>query len=120
MSAADRGVREGIRGRLLARGSLRTRSQDVPDLHLALSLDLDRAPGLALELAGDELVRGARDLDSTGRPMRLHAASGVHGVTPEVVQEPLRPDDAGDDRAGVDPDAELHAQVAHLVTGAHR
>ena len=53
----------------------------------------------------------------SGRALRLHPARGVHGVAPQVVEEPLAADDAGDDRAGVDADAELEAEVADGAAG---
>src|SRR5581483_7991813 len=81
----------------------------VPDGHRALALDLGGAPRLAVEAVGDALVGALGDLHGAGRAVRLHAAGDVDGVAPQVVQEPLLPDDPGDHRAGVDPDPEAQA-----------
>ena len=59
------------------------------------------------ELILQQLVRRARDLDLSGRALGLHPARRVHGVAPEVVEEALRADHAGDDRSGVDADPQL-------------
>src|SRR5262249_25365637 len=72
-------------------------ADEVPRLHLALALDRDPAPRLALELVGEQLVRRTGDLDPPGRSVGLHTARRVHGVAPEVVQEALAADHAGDD-----------------------
>jgi hypothetical protein len=39
---------------------------------------------------------------------------------PEVVQEPLPADHAGDDRSRADPDAQLEPQMPDLADRAHR
>ena len=39
--------------------------------------------------------------------MGLHPRGDVHRVSPDVVREPRKADDAGDDRARVDPDTQL-------------
>ena len=51
--------------------------------------------------------------------MRLHPARDVHGISPEVVQEALATDDAGDHRAGIDTDAQLKAEVSDGLAGPH-
>ena len=57
-------------------------------------------------------MRSAVPCDS----MRLR----VHRVAPQVVEEPLAADDAGDHRAGVDADPELEVEVADGTVGARR
>src|SRR5688500_14529485 len=76
----------------------RPRSHQVPGLHLALPLDVDRPPSPAGELVLQQLVRRSRDLDLTWGAVRFHAARRVHGIAPEVVEEALRADHAGGDR----------------------
>src|SRR4029079_7011282 len=98
------GVRAGPGGD--GRRAVAPRAAEIPRLDLAFPLDRDPPARHALELVPDELVGRVGDLDPPGRPVRFHAARGVHRVTPEVVEEPLAPDHAGHDRAGVDPDAE--------------
>src|SRR5207302_2306397 len=73
------------------------------------------AAALALEVVPEELVSCVGDLDPVRRALRLHPARDVDRVTPEVVQEPLPADDAGDDRARVDPDAQLEPEVADAI-----
>ena len=55
-----------------------------------------------------------------GVPVGLHPARHVDGVAPEVVQEPLPSDHAGDYGPGVDPDPELEAEVTDRVLRSHR
>src|SRR5829696_52146 len=101
-------VRQPRRGRSLRnRRAARARTHEVPGLDVALALDRDRAPCLELELAAEQLVRRARDLDPPRRAVGLHSAGHVHRVAPEVVQEPLAANHAGHDGARVDPDPEL-------------
>ena len=54
----------------------------VPGLHLALALDVDRSPTLAHELVVQQLVRRPGHLDFAGRPVALDPACRVHGVAP--------------------------------------
>jgi hypothetical protein len=44
----------------------------------------------------------------------FHAARGIHGVAPDIVDKLVRPDDAGNDRAGMNADARLKAQVGRV------
>src|SRR5919109_1680026 len=69
-----------------ADGGVDAPTDEIPDVHLALPLDGDRPPRLAHELVVEQLLRGTRDLDPPRGPVRLHAASSVHGVAPEVVE----------------------------------
>src|SRR2546429_3731820 len=78
--------------------------------HRPLPLYLDPAARSELVALPQLFVGPRRDLDGAGQAVGLHAAGGIDGVAPEVVDE-LRPaDDAGDDRAGVDADPHLERQ----------
>src|SRR5688500_14653734 len=92
----------------------------VPHLDLALPLDRDRPPRLALELVAEQLVRRAADLDPPRRPVRLHAAGRVDSIAPEVVEEALAADHARYHRARIDADPELEAEAADSFVRAHR
>ena len=56
--------------------------ENVPDLHLALALDMDGALRFADEVILDKFVGGFRDLNAAARAMRLHPAGRVHRVAP--------------------------------------
>ena len=49
-------------------------------------------------------------LNFSRKAMRLQTRGRIHGVPAEVVRELLPPDDAGDDRAGMNTDAEIERQ----------
>ena len=82
---------------------------EVPGLHRALPLDLDRPTLRADELVLQQIVRRTGDLDLPRRPVRLHPARRVHRVAPQVVQEPLRADHPGDDRPELIPIRQFEA-----------
>src|SRR5688572_29328197 len=96
-------------------GRIRSATDEVPGLDLALALDWDRSPRLADELVLEQLLRRPSDLDATRGPVGLHPTRRVYGVAPEVVQESLPPDHAGDDRSRVDSDAQLEREMLDLV-----
>src|SRR5207247_2653426 len=96
-SAPDRGVLEPSHGRPEQKERLRPPPP----------LELDRAARLDREAAGERALGRAGDVDAAGAAARFQAARNVHGVAPDVVDELVPADDAGDDRAGVDADAEL-------------
>src|SRR5262245_5553080 len=52
----------------------------VPGLHLALALHLDRPPSPADELVPHQLVRRAGDLDLARRAVRLHPVRRIHRI----------------------------------------
>src|SRR5262245_6418919 len=85
-----------------------------PGLDLALSLHVDEAAWLGLEVVREQLPGRAGALDRVRRPVRLHSARDVDGVAPEVVEEASPPDHSGDDRAGADPDAKPEVVRARL------
>src|SRR5262245_66393364 len=87
-------------------------TDEVPRLQVAFALHRDRPPRLVDELVLEQLLRRAGDLDPSRAPVRLHAARGVHGVPPEVVQESLPADHARHNRARVDSDAQLEAEMS--------
>src|SRR6476660_1979669 len=90
---------------------IRASPDQVPRLHVALALDRDGSARLADELVLDQLLRGSGDLDAVGRPLRLHAARGIDRVTPQVIQEALAADDAGNDGTRVDADPKLQTEI---------
>src|SRR5204862_7959692 len=74
---------------------IRSATDEVPGLDLALALDRDRPPRLADEIVLEQLLRCPGDLDPPRGPVRLHPTRGIDRVAPEVVQEPLPADYAG-------------------------
>src|SRR6185437_7873790 len=90
-------------------------SQYVPNLQFVGALDLDFAPGLADELIPDQAKGVAGNLDALALPLRFHPACDVHGIAPEVVDEFLAANDAGDHWAGIDADAERKFSIAEFA-----
>src|SRR5688572_10703154 len=82
------------------------RADEAPRLDLPLALHLYEPERLDYEVVSQKLEGRARDLDRVGRPVRLHPARHVHGVAPQVVEEPAAPDHSGHDRPRADADAE--------------
>src|SRR5207247_6886403 len=80
-------------------GGIRSATHEVPGLDLAFAFDRDRPHRGPDEFVLEQLLRRPRDLDPPRGPVRLHATRGVHRVAPEVVQKPLPPYHAGDDRS---------------------
>src|SRR5690606_29926029 len=83
------------------------RSPKEEGLQRAFPSNLNGAAGLEDEPVLQPLVQRLRDIDLVGDAIRLHTARRVHCVSPYVVDEPVRPDDAGDDRPCMDADAKL-------------
>ena len=67
---------------------------------------LNGSGGFAVELGADQFVGAARDLDRPALPLGFHAAREVHRRAPEIVDELLAADHAGDHRPGINADAE--------------
>src|SRR5215211_3101483 len=99
-------------------GSLLAPEQEPGD-HLALALDGDRSPSLEAVAVAQAPVGAVGYLDAAGGPLGLHAAGGVDGVTPQVVDEPLRADDAGHHGAGVDADADRQWLAGGVGAAGH-
>jgi hypothetical protein len=76
---------------------MRSATDEIPGLYLTLALDRDRPPGLVHELVPEQFLRRSGDLNPPRRPVGFHPTRGVHGIAPEVVQEALAADHAGDD-----------------------
>src|SRR5690349_2376029 len=68
---------------------------------------------------GEELAGAVGDEDLAGLAVGFETAGDVHGVAPDVVGEFARADDAGDERSGVDADAELPGEGVAGVEGMH-
>src|SRR5262249_59275651 len=62
-------------------------SGHAPRFDAARPLDLDCPAGLAIEFIADQVESIARDLDDAALAVRLHPASHVYGLAPEVVDE---------------------------------
>ena len=75
--------------------------------HKTLALDLDRTAALEIEPIAERKTRRGGDLNPAGQRVRLHTARGIHRVAPDVVGEFVRADDAGNNRAAMNPDARL-------------
>jgi hypothetical protein len=67
-------------------------------LHHPLALDLDHSPPFELETIAKRGSRRRRNLNAAGRRVGFHAACGVHGVAPHIVDELVRANDPGCDR----------------------
>jgi hypothetical protein len=76
-------------------GGIGSATDEVPGLDLAFALDRDSSPGLADELACEQVFRRSGDLDPARGPVRLHPTRDVHRIAPEVLEESLPPDHAG-------------------------
>src|SRR5947207_13558515 len=83
---------------------IRSATDEVPGLDLALALDRDRPPRLADQIVLEQLLRCPGDLDPPRGPVRLHRTPGLESVAPELVQERVPTDYALRDRAQVVPD----------------
>src|SRR5262245_35936108 len=79
---------------------------NLPGLHFAFTFHVHHAAWLADKIALDEFVGGARNLNRPITAVRFHAAGGVDGVTPQVVNEFFATDDARHHRSGVDADTQ--------------
>ena len=62
-------------------------------------------------MRGQPLVGRFVDLDVPRRPFAGDPAGQIDSVAPQVVDELLLADDAGDDRAGADADADIEPHV---------
>ena len=62
-------------------------SQNKPDRHFPLALDLDRAAWFAYKRFFDQMVSRFRDLYRTALAVRLHTAGCVHRIPPQIVGE---------------------------------
>src|SRR5262245_33007047 len=85
---------------------LRWTTVNVPGLHFAFPLYIQRAARLTDKIVLDKFVGGAGNLNRSVAAVRFHAAGGVDGVTPQIVTELLATDDARHYRSGVDADPE--------------
>jgi len=82
----------------LASAGLRLPADHAPHFQSARAFHLDGSGGFAVELGANQIVGAARDPDRPALPMRFHAAREVHGRAPEIVDELLAADHAGDHR----------------------
>ena len=87
------------------------RPQQEVGIHHALALDVERAARLERVGAAQDVARLRGDMDLPWRAECLHAACGVHRVAPDVVDEFVRADDAGDYWASVDADPRLQIDL---------
>ena len=75
--------------------------------HLAFPFDVDDSPLLERERRREAKVCPLGYLDGTGHSVRFHSAGCVDRIAPQVVDELLVSDHAGDDRSDVHSDADL-------------
>ena len=116
--ADDNGVKVGHRnqsmpwsqhGRVYGDGR-KSSSVEKERLHHALALDVDdTAPLNVVAIAEFRAGRGG-DLNASRQRVGFHAARRIHGIAPDVIDEFVRADHAGHDRAAVDADARLKAE----------
>src|SRR6185437_15766218 len=117
-AAAESRRAAGARGELIRRQALAMHAGDhvvvaarrevafeKECLHLALPLDFHRLARLEAELVAEKLAGSRRHGDPLDLAIFFHAARGVHGVSPDVVDELVPADDPGDERAAIDADA---------------
>nr|WP_232372664.1 hypothetical protein [Acuticoccus mangrovi] len=86
-------------------------------LDLAEPLHRQPAPRRHEEARPQEIGGARRHLDAAGQRVAFHPRGGVHGVAPEVVGEARPTDDAGDHRAGVEPDAHPQGAAVEAAIG---
>src|SRR5258708_28502677 len=87
-------------------GLLRTRHE--PHVHLPLAFYQYKSTRFALKLILDQLVSSTRHLNRAAHAMRLHPAGDIHCIAPHVVGKLAGADHSGNDRAGINPNAEAH------------
>ena len=118
-TAQLRSSRGFTRSNLLGHAPFRRSWADqMPGLHLAFALDRDGSPRLTLEPVLEQVARRGRDRSC---PASRATPSGwrCSRHRPTGHAKPLPTDHAGDNRAAVDPDPELEAQVADLPVRTH-
>ena len=99
-------------------GSLAAAEEGGRDL--AHALDVDQAAGLAFVVGRERLAGRLGDVDPAGQAVRLEPAREVHRVAPDVVDELVDPDHAGDHRPGVDADPDLERDLEGPVDPLER
>jgi hypothetical protein len=92
--------------------------QAIEKKHLvrALVLGLDAAAWLQVEQLMDMPGHGFRNIDPPRCPERLHEPRGVDRVAPDVEGHPAVADHAGNDRSGMDADAQLQGMFSDRFT----
>src|SRR5215510_5986861 len=82
-------------------------SQEKVRLHRALALDLQWAARLECKIVTQDPVYFTGDMDAARDAEGFHPACRIHGISPDVVDEFMRPNHAGDDRPGMNADPRL-------------
>src|SRR5256886_15095754 len=107
----------GLRRRL--RGGDRLSASEKVSRHFPLPFDFNFAPGFEKVLFFEVFAGGLRKLDGSELAQLLHALGDVHGVTPQIVDEFLAPNDPGDDRPAADADAHVETSAISGVQARH-
>jgi len=86
----------------------------------AVVFEFDGVRVTKLVFAFQVFAGGFGDLNGAGFAGRFQAAGGVDGLAPDIVGEGFAADHPGDQRAGVDADANLERGIILLVQPFHR
>src|SRR5262245_1263866 len=85
-------------------------------LHRALTFDFQRPARLKLKVMAKHVICFSRDVDTAGSAEAFHAARGIHSVAPDIINELVRANHAGNDRPNMNPDPDFQIDIQ---TGAH-
>src|SRR5579864_9038833 len=90
-----------------------SRTVEKKCLHPTLALDLSRAAPLETERVAKDLLGRSGDVDAARRAISLHSLCRIHGITPDVIDELVRANNACNEGAGVDADAQPDRLIVH-------
>src|SRR5690606_32033914 len=94
--------------------TIRAAPEQIPGVHHALALDLDRTALLEHERIPQPVPHILCDLNPADDVGALHPGRDVDGVPPDVVEELPRPDHAGDHRACGQSDPQRHGAALRI------
>src|SRR5262249_44937346 len=85
-------------------------------LHRALTFDVQWPARLKLKVVAKQVICFSRDVNTAGSAETFHTARGIHRVAPDIVDEFVRANHAGNDRPNMNPNPDFQIDAQ---TGAH-